>query len=514
VARARATQRRRDADIARWRADPVAFAHEHFRIATTRELIELAPHQQEILRALFTPPYPSEALYSTIKKSGKTTFAALVALIVATCFATEGSEIICAANDEEQSIARVFGDIKYAVEHDEFLRPRSADIQNKQITLANGVVIKAISSDYSSASGSRHALAIFDELWAYTSERAQRLYDELTSVPTLPLSMRLVVSSAGFEGESKTLKSLYDRGMKGERVFEDLPVYRNGALLMYWDQGDEARRMPWQQGAIGAAYYAAQAEELRPGQFLRLHENRWTAGLEAFVTAEQWDGCVDRGRTPFLFGNAEVSGPVYVGVDVGVKHDSSAVAIVERTPTRIRLVAHRIWVPTRDENVQIEEWVESYLRDVLTCGWRVALVRYDPSQMLHSGQRLNRDGFTQVVEFPQTSDRLTPMGNALTEVLKGRTLELYPDDEMRRAAMQAVAIESNRGWRIAKDKSRHRIDVIVALAMAVHAALATVPHSYASGSTDPDPYYEVPQAGAWRDIGNERRRGLAAAMRR
>jgi phage terminase large subunit-like protein len=522
VARPTPAERRLDADIARWRADPVAFAHEHFVIADTRRPIELQPHQQQIVRALFTPPYPSEAVYSTVKKSGKTAIGALIGLYVGMCHAREGTEIIVAANDEEQAVSRVFADIKFCVEQDPVFVGSPKDIQGKQITLRNGVGIKAISSDYGSAAGSRHALAIFDELWKYDSESAQRLYDELTAIPTLDFSMRLVVSMAGFEGESKTLKALYDRAMSGKRILEDVPVFRNGSLFAYWDSGLEARRMPWLQGEKGAAYYAEQALALRPGQFRRYHLNEWTAGSEAFVTAEQWDGCVSPARRPFLLGDKQVSGSVFVGVDVGIKRDSSAVVAVERTPStpmrqsNIRLVAHEVWTPNAKagEVVEIEETVYAYLRALLTCGWRVEIVHYDPSQMLPTAQRLNREGFAQVIEYPQEGNRLTMMGNELVGAIKGRNLELYEDAEMKRSALQAVAQETNRGWKISKVKTKHSIDVIVALAMAVQGARATPPHSYASGSTDPDPYYEVPQAGAWRDIGDERRRGLAAATRR
>ena len=41
---------------------------------------------------------------------------------------------------------------------------------------------------------------------------------------------------------------------------------------------------------------------------------------------------------------------------------------------------------------------------------------------------------------------------------------------MRLAVSRAVAVETSRGWRIAKEKQSHKIDVIVALGMAAHAA--------------------------------------------
>ena len=55
--------------------------------------------------------------------------------------------------------------------------------------------------------------------------------------------------------------------------------------------------------------------------------------------------------------------------------------------------------------------------------------------------------------------------------LVGGNLVLYPDAGMRAAASHATAIEGPRGSRIGKTNPRHKIDVIVALAMAAHAAL-------------------------------------------
>jgi phage terminase large subunit-like protein len=471
-------------DIEEYRRDIVAFAEAEFAIAPGGEPIRLEEHQKKVLRAIFTAPYPQEVLYSGPKKSGKTAVGALVVLYVALFRAPEGSEVICAANDEEQSRSRVFADVRYAVEHNERLR-RGSKITENAITLSSGVVVRAIASDYGSAAGSRHALAVFDELWAYTSERSQRLYEELTPIPTLPFSMRLVVSSAGFEGESRTLRTLYDRGIRGARVFDDLPVWREGGLLMYWDEGEAARRMPWQQGPAGDAYYAEQRESLRPGQFERLHLNHWTAGLESFISADEWDACIDPELAPRLVGDARVSGRVFVGVDVGIKHDSSAVVAVERVDGKdgsfLRLVAHQVWVPAPGEPIEIEATVEAFLRQLLGSRWRVATAYFDPYQFAQGSQRLRRDGHSEVEEFSQTSGNLTLAGNALTGALRGRTLRLYADAEMRRAALQAVAVESGRGWRIAKERSRQRIDVLVALAMAVYAATSAPASSGAGG---------------------------------
>jgi hypothetical protein len=97
-------------------------------------------------------------------------------------------------------------------------------------------------------------------------------------------------------------------------------------------------------------------------------------------------------------------------------------------------------------------------------------VAYDPYQMAASVQRLASERLP-MEEFPQTLPNLTRMGSNFYELLKGRNMILYRDSEMRLAVQRAVAIETSRGWRIAKEKASHKIDVVIALAMAALGAV-------------------------------------------
>jgi len=63
------------------------------------------------------------------------------------------------------------------------------------------------------------------------------------------------------------------------------------------------------------------------------------------------------------------------------------------------------------------------------------------------------------------------MGQTLFDLLNGQKLLLYHAEDLRRQAMNTVAIESPRGWRIAKEKSSKKIDAISALATACCAAI-------------------------------------------
>jgi phage terminase large subunit-like protein len=229
-------------------------------------------------------------LWSEPKKSGKTLLAAVLVLWWA--FTVPDTEIIIAANDLEQSVGRVFQTVVALLRMNPALRA-SAVIRATAITLSNGTVITAIASDYRGAAGSRHSLAVFDELWGYQLESATRLFEELTPIPSAPDAWILVVTSAGFTGESTLLEAMYRRGLAGTRIDDELECYEADELFMFWSH---VSRQDWQT----PAYYAEQARILRPATYARLHRNEWVNPESRFITAELWDGCIDPAHHPVL----------------------------------------------------------------------------------------------------------------------------------------------------------------------------------------------------------------------
>jgi hypothetical protein len=94
--------------------------------------------------------------------------------------------------------------------------------------------------DYAGAAGGKQGIDVFDELWAYASERARRLWDEMVPPPTKKIACRLTVTYAGFEHESDLLEELYKRGLRQPEVAPGL--YAGDGLLMFWSHEPIA---PW-----------------------------------------------------------------------------------------------------------------------------------------------------------------------------------------------------------------------------------------------------------------------------
>jgi hypothetical protein len=451
-----------------YRNDPIAFIRDFLVDPETGKPFVLYEAEERFLREALTLdaegrlPFP-EMVFSGPKKSGKTMIAAWCVLYVVLVIGGPFAEGYCLSNDLEQSIGRVFEAILRLVKANPKLR-KAAEITQKKITFpATGGTIAACAADYAGGAGANPSISCFDELWAYDSERAHRLFDEFVPSPTRRVSGRLTVSYAGFSGESKLLEGLYARGLKGDEVAPAL--YRSEDLLMFWSHQPVA---PWQT----PRWLAQMRLQLRPMAYLRMIENRFVIGEELFAPVEWWDRVAvgqmvasDRTRI------------VSLGVDASLKRDQAAIVVTAWEAGKVRVLSHRIFKPGRGEVLDLEDTLEETVRDYAR-RFRVREVRYDPWQFARSAQTLSKAGI-KMIEFPQSLPNLTAMSTNLYELLKGENLIAYPDADIRLAVQRAVAVETSRGLKISKEKASHKIDVLVALAIA---ALGSVEKQTSTGS--------------------------------
>ena len=441
--------------LARWRADPVKFIIEVLRDPETGRPFVLNDAEIAFLAKAFELnrgrlKHP-EMVFAAIKKSGKTGFAAMILLTMVLLFGGRFAEGIVVANDLEQAQGRVFTAAKRIVAASPLLAGAAVITANKIEFSGIGATITAISSDYAGAAGANPVITVFDELWAYTSERSRRLWDELVPPPTRKIACRLTVTYAGFEGESELLEELYKRGMKQPCVGDDLRA--GDGTLMFWSHRPIA---PWQDGR----WLAQMRRSLRPNQYLRMIENRFVTTELSFVDLDNWDACVDPSVSPVLI---DRSLRVHVGVDASVKRDSTAIVAValDTVTKKVRLVAHRVFQPTKKSPLDFEATVEETLHDFRR-RFRLRSVVYDPYQLASVMQRLERAGMP-VEEYPQTPGNLTAMGQNLYELVNGRNLVAYPDAAMRlavqprRRGRDAPRLEDLKGKAVAQDRRRRRI---------------------------------------------------------
>ena len=460
-----------DGDVLeRWQRRPLDFIAEVLRDPKTGRPFKLFPEQRRFFEHCWKRrrdgrlKYP-EQCFGAIKKTGKTSIAAMHGLTTVVVFGGPYAEAYTISNDFEQSQARVFTEMRKIVEASPLLR-REARITADRITFSTGAFVQALGSDATSAAGGHPTFVSCDELWGFVSERSRRLFDELVTVPTVPVSVRLTTTHAGYENESQLLEEMYRRGMALPEVAPGL--HAGDSFLFFWSHEPLA---PWQT----QSWLDEMRRLTRPVQYLRQFENRFVTSENPFIAVEAWDACVDADLSPVL---VDRSLPVWVGIDASVKHDSTAIVAVtwDRAAQKVRLVTHRIFQPTAKESLDFEATIEAYLLD-LRRRFHVVKALFDPYQMQAVSQRLVRAGLV-IEEFAQSSPNLTAASQNLFDLIAGKNLALYADANMRLAASRAVAVETGRGWRIGKEKQSHKVDVIVALGMACHACVqgqATAP---------------------------------------
>jgi phage terminase large subunit-like protein len=464
-------------DIVQW-----AESSAGFYLSGTKQPIKLAGHQKDILRHVFTQQADGRLPYDTVvyacpKKSGKTTIAALVAEYFA-LFIEAPNEVYLCANDLEQSQGRSFKAMSQSVRLNPHLSNR-ADIQRQAIYFDNETMVQALAADYAGAAGSNHGLTVWDELWAYVSERSRRLWDELTPVPTRRISIRFIATYGGFTGESALLEELYNQGRAGEVIpelahienGEGQPACRkNGRTFVYWDHQLKAH-----PGLTidPEEYHNEQRKTLRPLAFLRIHENRFTSNENAFISPDQWDACYHPDVIPM---RPYDDRRIILGADASTSRDLTALVgmyVNRETQTR-DIVYCRAWKPVKSElrggrpTVDLDETVKAEIYRLWEAG-NVEKCFFDPYQLHSIGLELQKAG-VNMIELPQTSARVES-DQAFYDAILTRQLRHFNHPDLNEHIRNAVAIETPRGFRLAKEKTSKKIDLSVAASMAHYGAL-------------------------------------------
>jgi phage terminase large subunit-like protein len=428
-------------------------------------------------------PYET-VLFSTVKKSGKTALSASVGAWYME-EAQSGTEIYVIANDIEQAKSRVFADLKFHFQKRNSEIKNYAKITADRIELKNGTFCQVLAQSFRSVAGSRHSLTLWDELWGVSSEQSRRTWDEMTPVPTVSNGLRFISTYAGFRDESDLLWDLYLRGVgpTEDEHGEGVPVeelfdlaeegnptcFKHGRMFTYWSH---VGHMPWQT----EEYYQEQLSSERPMAYMRLHMNQWVTSHDEFIPVDWWDRASSIYKEDVFKWNEHpfMYWPTYIGIDAGVRRDSTALVAVSYDAKRAKLgvLYHKIWTPSKDDPVDLDATVETEILRLYN-RMKVVSIVYDPTHLMQMMMRLKSKGLP-VKLFEQTIPNMTAASQLLYDLLKARNLEAYPSEELKQHIQMAVAETTNRGFRIVKDKAskRHHIDAAIALAMAAYDAVS------------------------------------------
>ncbi len=446
-------------------SDFTAFFRDMVPVDGARPIIP--PFLAEWLSIAFPQPTGDPAARNIMdcrtKKEGKSTLAAGVSLYMGA--RKPYSEVIIVASDQDQAKDRVFRAAKYAVENG----PLSAHVKvfKDILEFDNSSFIQAIPADWQGVSGGNPSCVIFDELHAWVYENQRRIFDELLIPPTVKAGCRWIASYAGFEGQSELLRSWWDMGLAGESVKngEGLPIYFNqrASLLALIDTGPESWRMPW----MTSQYIEEVRTAERPNTFRRLWLNEWVASESQFVDEMKWDGLESKELRPLLPGDDT---RLVLGIDAATTNDNAAMVgtcwNAELKTVDVRHV--RVWKPERGflrlgkPTIDLAETIGREVTRLNEAG-QIDCIVCDPYQ-LHSLILEWEKAGIKVIELAQNAGRIDS-DQALFTAINGGALRHYGDKALTEHVKNAVAVETPRGFRIAKEKSSRKVDACVALSM-------------------------------------------------
>ena len=465
----------RTTPLRQWRSDPIHFIESVLYDPETKRPFVLLPAERAFLSFAFRLDDTGrllyrEWLYSCPKKSGKTTFQALVILTMTLLFGGAFPESYILANSLEQGKGRVFEICCRIVKTSPLLKDEAVITADTVSFPAFNAVTKAIPCSAGTVAGTNAVIAGFDELWAVSDESGRRTFEEMSPPPTRKIACRFTVTYAGFEGESVLLEELYRRGMQLPEVGTDLRA--GDGMLFFWSHKPVA---PWQDSA-----WLRDMRNQRASVYQRHVLNQFASSSSQFVDLNKWDACVRPDLAPV---HAELFTEAFVGIDASYKHDAAAIVVVafDRNTQMVRLLTHRVFQPSPEMPLDFELTIEAYLLD-LSRRFQLRVCRYDPYQMVSTAQRLVKAGHCdgRVSAIQSQPDR------RIAELVR-------PDSKCGAGGLSRCRHEAGDqpcgGGRNAKglanrqDRGSHKIDLIVALGMAAHAACVRRPSRTSTKAT-------------------------------
>lgn len=197
-------------------------------------------------------------------------------------------------------------------------------------------------------------------------------------------------------------------------------------------------------------------------EWLRFACNQWVTNVE--------DGWIEPGRWAQLAdydARIEEHARVWVGVDIGLRHDTSAVVCVSQREDERWIVEAEIFTPPEEGELELAR-IENHIMD-LHDRFEVQGVVYDRWAFSRSAQELEARG-ALCIEFPMTNERTVPACAALLEAVN-RNEFVHNGDQQLEAHIEAGTVKmTERGWRIAKAQrgktGRGKIDALIALLLA------------------------------------------------
>ncbi len=408
-----------------------------------------------------------ETFIEVPKGQGKTPlngWVQLFELVGPPLFGPKGSPLIPVAAASFEQADLIFGDMKHCCRESTTLR-HFVEAYENEILVKNGpgrayrVAAMAGTND-----GQRPSSLAADEIheWSGNKERVHLVL--VNGMSKRGNSMVVNTSTPGSDLDTLAgRKHLYGLRVNGGEVVDPRFLFVHYAAPDIYDLTDEEqlraailRANPAAGSFLRLDDVIARFHQIPEFEFRRYHLGQWTRAEECWLPPGTWEACAG---TVSL----DPDRPVFVAVDMALKHDSVAVAIVQPTEDGKIAVSATVWTPDGDTVDVIA--VENHLRD-LHRRFRVQTIAYDPAYFVRSAQVLFDEGLP-MAEFSQHAGSMVPACQEAYRLICDGLL-VHPDDATLTDHVLAAAVrETDNGWRLSKGRSRRKIDGCIAMVMAL-----------------------------------------------
>lgn len=431
------------------------------------EPLKLAQFQKEWIEASYGDGL-SVSVMSVGRGNGKSTLLAAMGLHALFDPDESGApQIPVVATTIQQAVTSVYGValamLRASYEMNSRCFVYSALGSQKIVTPLNFGEMFPKSNDTDGLQGLDMSLGIVDEIGFMPNDSWQSM---VLASGKRPRSLVVGIGTPGLEKEN-ALWAMRERVRHG-----NLPP---GFLFTEFaaDEGCNIRdRAQWRKAnpALGEGYMnegaLITAVEMSPETHFRIFRlGQWADGAECWLGADGakvWRALQNRFE---LVDGAKT----WVGVDVALKHDSTAVAVVQQRPDGRWHVGARIWMPTEDGRLDVTD-VMAHIRQ-LVVRFDVQEVSFDPRFFDVPAAMLADEG-VPMVEIPQHVSRMTPAVGATFEAIKRGEITHDGDVDFTAQVLNAQVRLNDAGFTLAKGKSRGKIDAAVAMCLAYHRAIS------------------------------------------
>ena len=458
----------------------------------------LLPWQKRVIYDLFEVDAATSlrrhrwALIGVPKKNGKSELAAALALYFLIADDEPAPLVVCAAASEGQADL-VFGAAKTMCELSPTLSALTETMES-EITVPSipGSRLRRLAARAGTNEGQNIHVVICDELHEWELPQHEKTWTVLTnSMGARRQPLVFQITTAGHDLETVCGRQ-YEHGMRVNTGEIDDP-----AFYCFWQEAPKGAdyRDPAVWEAANPSYGVTVQEEFFADQLSKKTEavmrryflNQWTASEEMWLPYGAWAACADPSR------ELDPALPLRVGIDVALRHDSSAVAWAQVQADGMTVLRTRVWAnPYPEDHSQHRAWtfnvaeVEQFclelreqfpvpateIDDAIMPGPEF---NYDPAYFQRSAQLLSGEGLA-MVEFPQSDGRMIPASQRFFQTIVESRIAHDGDPVVARHVEAVIADQRTRGWRMSKPKgSRRKIDAAIAAAIAVYRAHFTAP---------------------------------------